>query len=208
MRSMRRLGRLFRGGSDGNARLTGAAGAVLLVLLAAEGLTLLGGVGRYLTPHIFIGLLIVPPILLKLASTSWRMLQYYRRAEEYVRRGPPHILLRALVGPVLAVATVLVIASGIVAVLVGHGGIWLGLHKVSFVVWGIAFGLHVLAHVLELPRLLTVDWWRGDRLGGRRLRQLVLAVSLVAGVVVAFAAFPLAHHWQGGFDFDRDSDGF
>jgi len=201
-----RLLRFFAGGSDGNARLTAAVGAVLLVLLAAEGLTVLGGVGTYLTAHVFIGLLIVPPILLKLASTTWRMAHYYRRAEEYVRRGPPHLLLRALVAPVHVAATVLVIASGIVAVLVGHGGIWLGLHKASFVVWGIAFGLHVLAHVLELPRLLAVDWWRGDRLGGRRLRQSVVALSLVAGVVVAFAALPLAHHWHGGFDMDRDSD--
>jgi hypothetical protein len=199
---------LFRGGSDGNARLTAAAGAVLLVLLAAEGLTLLGGVGSYLTPHVFIGLLIIPPILLKLASTTWRMAHYYRRAEEYVLRGPPHVVLRALVGPVLVAATVLVIGSGIAAVLVGHGGIWLGLHKASFVVWGIAFALHVLAHVLELPPLLAVDWWRRDRLGGRRMRQALLAASLVAGVVVAFAAFPLAHHWHGGFDVDRDSDAY
>jgi hypothetical protein len=205
---VKRLRRLFDGGSAGNARLTAALGAALLVLLAAEGLTLLGGVGRYLTAHVFIGLLIVPPILLKLASTSWRMAHYYRRAEEYVRRGPPHIVLRALVGPVLVLATVLVIASGIVAVLVGHGGVWLGVHKVSFVVWGIALGLHVLAHVPELPRLLAADWWRGDRLGGRRLRQSILALSLVAGVVLAFAAFPLAHHWQGGFDFNRDGDAF
>jgi hypothetical protein len=195
-----------KGGSEGNARLTAAAGGVLLVLLAAEGLTLIGGVGRYLTAHIFIGLLIVPPILLKLGSTSWRMAHYYRRVEEYVLRGPPHIVLRALVAPLLVAATVLVIASGIAAVLAGHGGIWLGLHKASFVVWGIAFGVHVLGHVVELPPLLAADWWRSDRLGGLRLRRSVLALSLVAGLAVAFAAFPLAHHWHGGFDVDRDSD--
>src|SRR5581483_11875448 len=55
-----RLHRLFVGGSDGNERLTAATAVVLIVLLAAEGLTLLGGVGRYLTPHIFIGLLVIP----------------------------------------------------------------------------------------------------------------------------------------------------
>jgi len=197
------LKRLLVGGSDGNARLTAAAGAVLLVLLAAEGLTLLGGVGRLLVPHVFIGLLIVPPILLKLASTSWRMTHYYRRAEEYVRRGPPHVVLRMLVAPVLVASTVMVVATGVVAVLVGHGGIWLGLHKASFVVWGVAFGVHVLGHLLELPPLLAVDWWRADRVGGRRLRRYVLALSLVAGLVVALAAFPLAHHWHGDFGFSR-----
>lgn len=200
---MQRLRTLFVGGSDGNARLTAAAGAVLLVLLAAEGLTLLGGVRRLIVPHVFIGLLIVPPILLKLASTGWRMTSYYRRAEEYVRRGPPHVVLRMLVGPLLVAATIVLIASGVVAVAVGHGGFWLGVHKASFVVWGLAFGVHVLGHLFELPPLLAVDWWRGDRLGGRRLRQYVLALSIVAGVVLAAAALPLAHHWHGGFELGR-----
>jgi hypothetical protein len=194
-----RLGKLFVGGSDGNARLTAATGVVLLVLLAAEGLTLLGGVGRYLTPHVFIGLLVIPPIVLKLGSTGWRMLAYYRHADEYVRKGPPHVLLRALVAPVLVVSTVVMIASGIGATFVGHGGLLLGLHKVSFVVWGIAFGLHVLAHVLKLVPLIERDWWRDDRLGGRRLRQVLLAATLVAGLAVAVLAFPLARHWHGDF---------
>ena len=185
------------GGSEGNARLTAAAAVILSALLVAEGLTLLGGVGRFLVPHVFIGLLLVPPVLLKLASTGWRFASYYRHAEEYVRRGPPHLVLRALVAPVLVVATVALIATGIAATWVGHGGLLLGLHKVSFVVWGIAFGLHFLAHVLKLPRLLAVDWWRPDALGGRRLRVALSGLALVAGIVVAVAAIPLAHHWHG-----------
>jgi len=198
-----RLRSLFSGGSAGNARLTAATGAVLLVLLAAEGLTLLGGVGRYLLPHIFIGLLLIPPIALKLGSTGWRMMSYYRRVDEYVRSGPPQALLRILVAPVLVAATIVMFATGIAAALVGHGGLLLGLHKVSFVVWGIAFGIHVLAHVLKLPPLVALDWQGRDRLGGRRVRQLLLAVALVSGVVAAFAAIPLAHNWHGGFEFDR-----
>ena len=197
-----RLHRLFVGGSDGNERLTAATAVVLIVLLAAEGLTLLGGVGRYLTPHIFIGLLVIPPVALKLGSTGWRMVSYYRRAEAYVRRGPPHVVLRVLVAPVLVVSTVLMLATGIAAAFVGHGGLWLGLHKVSFVVWGVAFGLHVLAHLSKLP-LAASDWWRRDRLGGRRLRQIILASALLVGVLLALFAFPLAHHWQTGFRFGR-----
>jgi hypothetical protein len=195
---------LLAGGSDGNARLTAATGVVLSVLLAAEGLTLLGGVGRLFVPHVFVGLLLIPPVLLKLASTGWRMASYYRRVEEYVRRGPPHVVLRALVAPVLVVSTVVVIASGIAAAWVGHGGLLLGVHKTSFVVWGVAFGMHFLAHVLKLTQLVVPDWWRPDRLGGRRLRQVLLGGTLVAGLVVAAAAFPLAHHWHGGFDFGAD----
>ena len=36
-----RLARLLRGGTEGNARLTGMTGLVLLVLLAIEGVTIL-----------------------------------------------------------------------------------------------------------------------------------------------------------------------
>jgi hypothetical protein len=198
---MTTLRKLFIGGSDGNARLTAATGVVLLVLLAAEGLTLVFGVGSLLLPHIFIGLLLIPPILLKVGSTSWRMVAYYRRVDEYVRKGPPNILLRILIAPVLVAATVVMFATGIAAALVGHGGLLLGLHKTSFIVWGIAFGVHVLGHVLELPPLVRVDWWRSDRLGGRRLRQYVLAFALVTGLVVAVMAWPLTAHWHHGFSF-------
>jgi hypothetical protein len=192
---------LLAGGSDGNARLTAATAVVLTVLLAAEGVTLVGGVRRLLLPHIFIGLLVIPPTALKLASTGWRMVAYYRRVDEYVRKGPPQVVLRILVAPVLVAATVVMFATGIAAAWVGHGGLLLGLHKASFVVWGIAFGVHFLAHALTLPPLVGLDWWRPDALGGRRLRQYVLAGVLVAGLVVAIAAFPLAHHWHEHFRF-------
>ncbi|MCW2963966.1 MAG: hypothetical protein JWO17_1218, partial [Actinomycetia bacterium] len=49
--------------------------------------------------------------------------------------------------PILVAATVVMFATGIAAALVGHGGLLLGLHKTSFIVWGIAFGVHVLGHV-------------------------------------------------------------
>lgn len=194
-----RIRALFAGGSDGNARLTAATGAVLTVLLVLEGLTLFS-VRHFLLPHIFIGLLLVPPVLLKIASTGWRMLAYYRRVEEYVRRGPPPVLLRVLVAPVLVAATVVLFATGIAAAAVGHGGLLLGLHKASFVVWGLAFGVHFLAHVTKLPPLAGLDWQRADRHGGRRLRQYLLAGALVVGCVIAVAAFPLAHGWHGGFE--------
>jgi len=191
--------RLLTGGSDGNARLTAATAVVLSVLLVLEGLTLFS-VRQLLLPHIFLGLLLVPPIMLKLASTSWRMVGYYRRVDDYVRKGPPQVLLRILVAPVLVASTVVLFATGIAAAAVGHGGLLLGLHKASFVVWGVAFGLHFLAHVVKLPHLTALDWTRPDRLEGRRLRQYLLAGALVAGLVVALAAFPLAHGWHQGFD--------
>ena len=60
----------------GNARLTAANAAVLLVLLAAQGVTILR-VRQLLSPHVFIGVVLIPPALLKVASTTWRFARYY-----------------------------------------------------------------------------------------------------------------------------------
>ena len=49
---------------DANARLTGMTAALLLVLLAAEGVTVLQ-VHRLLTPHVLIGMVLVPVVVLK-----------------------------------------------------------------------------------------------------------------------------------------------
>jgi hypothetical protein len=190
-----RLRRLLRGGSEGNERLTAAVAVVLLVLLAAEGLTLLG-VQQLLLPHVFLGFLLIPLVLLKLASTGWRMTAYYRRVDEYVRRGPPAVLLRVLVGPLVVVSTISLFATGVAVVALGRRGPLLGLHKASFIVWVGAMSVHVLAHAVKLPRLVALDWWRGDGASGRRVRQLVLVGALAMGLLVAVASIPLSDHWQ------------
>jgi hypothetical protein len=200
-----RLRRLLRGGSDGNERLTAATAVVLLLLLAAEGLTLLA-IQQLLLPHVFLGFLLIPPVLLKLASTGWRTTQYYRHDEEYVHRGPPPLLLRVLIAPLVVLSTVALFATGVAVVALGQRGLLLGLHKASFIVWVAAMSVHVLAHVLKLPRLVAVDWWREDKPSGHRARQFAVAASLVAGLTTAVAAIPLADHWQdqttsvAGFD--------
>lgn len=192
---MRGLRALFTGGSDGNERLTAANAVVLLVLLAAEGATIVA-IGQLLVPHVFLGFLLIPPVLLKIASTGWRMTSYYRRSDEYVRRGPPPLLMRFVVAPAVVVTTVAVFASGIAVVATGRRGLLLGIHKVSFIAWFAAMTIHVLGHVLELPRAAFVDWWRRDTLGGRRARQLLLGGALAFGVVLAVLTLPLADHWQ------------
>jgi hypothetical protein len=66
-----------RDGVQSNTRLTAAVGALLLGLLAAEGLTVLR-VRSLLTLHVFIGMMLIPPVLLKTGSTGWRFVRYYR----------------------------------------------------------------------------------------------------------------------------------
>src|SRR5256714_14342262 len=109
---MTSLKKLFSGGSDGNEQLTAIVGTLLLVVLAIEGATLLN-LRSLLTVHAFVGMLLIPVVALKLASTGWRMLRYYLRGEEYVLRGPPHTAVRVLVAPVTVVSTVGLPATGV-----------------------------------------------------------------------------------------------
>jgi len=189
------------GGSAGNRRLTGSTAAVLLVLLAAEGATLLA-IRPLVSVHVFIGMLLVPPVALKLASTGYRFARYYRGAREYRQDGPPALLLR-LLGPVVVLSTVALFASGVALVVLGpQGGTVLGLHKASFVVWLIAMAAHVLAHLLRVPRLAAADWKRTEQLPGASLRRWLLAGSLVAGLIVALATVHLAAPWHHFQPFD------
>jgi hypothetical protein len=185
-----RLKRVFVGGSAGNEQLTLAVAALLIVLLAVEGATILR-IGSLLTIHAFVGMLLIPIVALKLASTGWRMLRYYQRGEEYVLRGPPHIALRMLVAPVLVLSTLLVFGTGVALLALDqrHGTL-VGLHKASFLVWAGAFGVHVLAHLLELPRLRRV------RIPGALLRVALATASVAAGLVLALETLPAADRLQ------------
>ena len=192
------MARFLRGGSEGNARLTATTGLVLLVLLAVEGVTILS-IRQLLSVHVFVGLLLIPPVALKLAVTGYRFARYYARAFEYVRKGPPLLLMRMLVAPGLIAATLVVFGTGVALLVVGpDGGIVLGLHQASFFVWLAAFGIHVLAYVLRVPRLVVADWGGGPRTSGAVLRVGTVALALLLGLTVALAALPAAGPWLHG----------
>jgi hypothetical protein len=185
-----RLQRLLRGGSDGNEQLTAIVGTLLLIVLAVEGATLLN-LRSLLTVHAFVGMLLVPIVAMKLASTGWRIVSYYLRGDEYVRRGPPHFVLRVLVAPLIVVSTVVLLATGVVLLALDqtHGTL-VGLHKASFLVWLGAAGLHVLPRVVNLHSILR------RRLPGTALRVGLVGASLVAGLLLATLTLPAADHLQ------------
>jgi hypothetical protein len=182
--------RLTAGGSKGNEHLTAIVATLLLVLLAVEGATLLD-LGALLTVHAFVGMLVIPVIGLKLTSTGWRMLRYYLRAEAYVRRGPPHLFLRAVVGPVAVVSTVALFGTGVALLALGQTeGTIVGLHKASFVVWFGALSVHVLTRLWKLPALLR------ERVPGTVLRWALAGASLATGAVLATLTLPEADQLQ------------
>ncbi len=184
---------------EGNSRITALTAGVLLVLLAVEGATLVS-LQTFVSWHIVVGMLLVPIVLLKMASTGYRMVRYYTGSKEYVRAGPPPLPLR-LLGPVLVFATAGLFASGIALVALGPTAPFvLLLHKASFAVWLAAMSVHVLAHVVNIPGLTVADLRGGDGVPGSRLRLSLVAGTIAAGAIVAVATLPLVSpwvHWVG-----------
>jgi len=183
-------------GPPGNERLTTSVGLALLVLLAVETLTTLS-LRSYLPVHIFLGLLLLPPLALKLASTGWRFLRFYTGNRPYRLEGPPKLLLR-LLAPLLVASTLSLFGSGVALIVVGHGGgLLLNLHAVSFGVWGVLMIVHVLAYLVRTLRLGPADWRRHAEpiVAGARSRRAALGGALLAGVIVASATHPAQQAW-------------
>ena len=66
-------------GVEANSRLTASTGAIIFVLLAAEGVTVLS-VHSLLRLHVIIGMVLVPVVLLKVTTTT-----YPRRVTTWAR---------------------------------------------------------------------------------------------------------------------------
>jgi hypothetical protein len=181
-------------GAEGNSRLTGTAGVLLLVLLFAEGLTILS-ISRLITFHLFLGLLLVPPVALKVGTTTYRFARYYLNAAPYVHRGPPHPVLR-LVGPLLIAATAVLLGSGVWLLVAGpdHAGLALLAHKASFVGWFALMTIHVLGHVRESLSLAGREL-RPPPVRGRGIRTSAVLLALVAGVALGAVVTPTATAW-------------
>jgi hypothetical protein len=181
----------------GNERLTAMTGAVLLVLFVAECLTLLN-IGNLLTLHVFLGMLLLGPVGLKIASTLWRFTRYYKGSAAYVRRGPPALLQR-VTGPFVILTTVAVLGTGIMLVVEGPGnGSWGRLHHLSFFLWAFFMVIHLASYVPKLPRKLSgrVDDAR-HLLAARATRWFLLCGSLAAGLGLAFATYHLSGSFGG-----------
>ncbi|MGH3497264.1 MAG: hypothetical protein ACRDP1_07360 [Nocardioidaceae bacterium] len=183
-------------GVAGNERLTAMTGALLFLLLAAEGVTLID-LRPLFAVHAFVGILLAGPVAVKIASTGYRFLRYYTGHEGYRRKGPPRPLMRVL-APALIASTVTVIGSGIglLAVRPGDPGPLLSIHKVSFVAWFALTAVHVLAYAWRIPRLLAEDVGAGTPPPpGRTARLLVSGLGLTVGALAAALLLPYAHPW-------------
>ena len=184
-------------GATGNARLTGAVGAVVFVLLAIEGVTVLR-VHQLISVHVFVGVLLIPLVLLKVGTTTYRAARYYLGDAQYTRRGPPPVVLR-LLGPFVVALSLAVLGTGLAAIAMGRGSRWmLTAHRASFIAWFAVMTVHVLGHILETPALAIADWRlrREPATRGATWRRAALLATIALGVAVAIASLGWIRSWR------------
>jgi hypothetical protein len=207
------------GGTEGNERLTVVTGWLLILLLAVVGVTIVF-IGQLIWLHLFLGLVVIGPVALKLASTGYRFVRYYTANPPYRRKGPPAPVLRAL-GPVLAGLTVIVLATGIALLVVGPGSssrdFLVLVHKASFIAWVVVTAVHILGHLPEIIRFNRIsrrarteisalraqipglggpaDPPLTESIPGSSARWVSVCVAMVLGLAVAAAFIPQFGTW-------------
>ena len=200
-------GWLTGGGTTGNELLTNAVGATLIVLLAVIGITILR-IGQLLWVHLFVGMLLLPPVLLKMSSAGYRFFRYYTGNPRYRSKGAPELALR-LIAPLVVLSTVVVVATGVALLFAGPSSrsTLLPIHKDSFFVWAAFTAIHVLGHLPSMPAVLRADYSRypdyyydetDGHVTGRTGRVLALSSALVLGIVLAILAIPEFSPWLNG----------
>ncbi|MDQ1287800.1 MAG: hypothetical protein QG622_1365 [Actinomycetota bacterium] len=182
-------------GVVGNERLTAWAGAALLIGFAAQGLTLLD-VGTFLTAHMLIGFSLMVPVALKILATGYRFGRYYTGSPAYRRQGPPRPVLR-VIAPLLVLNTVFLLVSGPAIMIAGaYRDQVEELHKLSLWSWLILVGIHLLAYLWRIPRLLIDDLLaRNTRRPAAVQRIAAVIGSGAVGMALAFALLPLIRSW-------------
>jgi hypothetical protein len=207
------------GGTEGNERLTVITGYVLIVLLAVLGLTIIR-IGQLLWLHLFLGLALIGPVALKMASTGYRFVRYYTADPRYRTKGPPAPALRTM-APLVVGLTVLVFATGVILLFVGPADSLrprlVLIHKVSFIAWIVLTAIHVVGHLPELLRTERISAQTRREIGALRAdvpgfggpaepplrgplpgaggRWLSLGGALVVGLVLAVALIPQFSAW-------------
>ncbi|MGH9943974.1 MAG: molybdopterin-dependent oxidoreductase [Pyrinomonadaceae bacterium] len=198
-----------------NTRLTRSLGAVLLWLVALQffsALLFFGLCVNWEMPawlpysfvravHFFVGFLLIPLVLLKLGTTSWKAVGYYLGRSPYKQEGPPRWYNR-LLSPLLGMLFVITTWSG-----VAMWGSWEYLFPLPFIyhdyavvswhLWSSIFLVavtlfHIVAHFRESfrgrARKLREDRANPEPQGAVLSRRAVVWGTLGAGVALALSA--------------------
>lgn len=196
-----------------NARLTSLTGALLLVLLVLQVLSALlfallslnvvlpaAPIFDVVQPvHFFVGFLLMPLIVIKLASVGYRFGAYYLRDAEYHEAGPPPWLAR-LLAPLLVASAVVLFGSGVEMWSFRNDliGYWTQVHVLSAVAFTGALVLHVAMRGPRAYREAATDLRASpdgaEAVRGGVTRRSVLTAGAVVGlgVAVSTANWPLS----------------
>jgi hypothetical protein len=187
-------------GVAANSRLTALTGALLLVLLAAMGVTVLR-VKQLLPEHLLLGFVLIPPLALKAATTGYRFVRYYSGSPAYRRAGPPEWPMR-LLSPVVVLLTGALFLTGLELWFFGlrFGSAWAGAHKLSFMLWLPAVGVHILWNLRRTAAATGEEVASAAPRDAWTRRSLVVG-SLVAGIALAVATLS----YQTPFIFFHDA---
>lgn len=180
-----------------NERLTALAGSVLLVLIVVE-LIITVDLHALIPVHIFIGMVLSGPLLIKLFSTGYRFVRYYTGHPAFVQSGPPHPILR-LLAPALLLFTLLVFVSGLGLAISGptQSGLWFKIHAASTALWIPLVAVHVYAHIRKAAKGVTSDWGSRSqlRVSGRAGRLRFTLLGLALGLIGALVMIPISSPW-------------
>ena len=182
----------------GNERLTAVVGVLVLAPVLVEVASVLLGVHSHMSLHVFVGLALIPAVLLKLASTGWRFARYYTRSRGYVALGPPQVAMR-LLAPLFVAATVVLFGSGVAMGLV-HGQalrIARQLHGPSSVIWLLLLGVHLVVYLGRALKDAADDALPTNHkpIRGRPARAYAVAAVVISGLAIAAATVPAQHRW-------------
>ena len=194
----------------GNERMTTLAGAVLLMLIVVE-LVTVPTLRALLSVHVLVGVLLTGPLAVKIGSTGYRFLRYYTGSPAYVRKGPPRLALRVL-APLLLATTLVVIGSGIGLVVTSptQAGPLRIVHVLSALTWLPMIAIHVFAYIRRVPRSLADDWSKhpAEQAPGRGLRLGVNLGVLLGGAIAAILVLPVAAPWSAWIKTNEVGPGF
>jgi hypothetical protein len=174
-----------------NQRLTALNGALLFILLTAIGITVLF-IRPLLPVHYLVGIVIIPPLFLKLFSTGYRFVRYYGNDAAFRLAGAPPHLLRFVVAPVLVVSTVAVFGTGLELWLFGlrFGSGWISAHTLSAVVFMAAVSVHMFSHLRRSAEAVAGEVSAPGSRRGLIAAGVILGVALAAASLTYVTPFP------------------
>ncbi len=193
-----------------NTRLTSLVGLVIFVELFLIGITV-PAISQLLPYHVILGFALIPPLAIKLVSTSYRFARYYTRNPRYYAAGPPQPLLR-IAAPLLVISTIVLFGSGVELMLKGPTALstqtWRVIHQASFVIWFVLAAFHIASYLPKAVyqggrdfglRHLGRIRFSALRVSGSGGRILVAVAVVLFGVLLAALGYHTIAPWQHFF---------